>query len=156
MGAGHGIVHSEFNASETDDVHLLQIWILPSQRGLAPKYEQRSVRAALESGVWTRLLRSENAEPNISKAFEAGGAKVASEQALTPRQAIELWAKRSQAHEALSWKTSRPQTYWLQLIQGELRVEGQDLKAGDALAIEDAINVNLVSKTESEFILFVF
>jgi len=156
MSAGHGIVHSEFNASDSENVHLLQIWIQPNQRGLPPRYQQQSVTESLKSGLWTRILKSEKGEVSIAEALTEAGARTDPSLALEPRQEVEVWAKRAKAGEALEWKTQTENTYWLQLISGELRVEGKDLKAGDAIALEDAISVNLASKSESEFILFVF
>ena len=50
MSAGTGITHSEFNPSETDPVHLLQIWFLPSERGLAPSYEQKNFARGFQPG----------------------------------------------------------------------------------------------------------
>src|SRR5262249_20115162 len=50
MAAGTGIMHSEFNPSKTEPVHLMQIWILPDRRGVAPKYEQRQFPVATSNG----------------------------------------------------------------------------------------------------------
>lgn len=156
MSAGHGIVHSEFNASPKEEAHLLQIWVYPSQKGLPPRYQQESVKDSLEKKLWTRLLRPESSAWSLGESLIQAGAELGEDRSLEPRQSLEVWAKRNAPGESYQWNTDEERSYWLQMVKGELKISETKLKAGDAVALEKTKHVNLVSETESEFILFVF
>jgi redox-sensitive bicupin YhaK (pirin superfamily) len=137
MSAGTGIRHSEFNASPTDPVHLLQIWLLPSQRGIAPGYEQKTlpvakpgetrldVIAAPEGGATAVTIRS---DAIIQRALLAPGGK--------------LDAPISLGHA------------WLQVVRGSLTANGQPLAQGDGLAISDEASLALASDAGAEVLVF--
>lgn len=115
MSAGRGIFHSEANPSPTEDLRLLQIWLLPSARGLEPSYEQRSL--PLDPSGW-RLLASP----------EGDGA-------VTLHSAARVWVADPPAGQVLALKVTAGRHLWIQLATGCLRCQGETLRQGDAMAL---------------------
>jgi redox-sensitive bicupin YhaK (pirin superfamily) len=137
MSAGTGIRHSEFNASKTDPVHLLQIWLLPSQRGFAPGYEQKTLPVA-QPGE-TRL--------DVIAAPEGGDTAVTiSSDAVISRAVV--WAGAS-----LEVPVTRGHA-WLQVVRGTLVANGQPLASGDGLAISSETSLTLASTEAAEVLVF--
>jgi redox-sensitive bicupin YhaK (pirin superfamily) len=138
MSAGTGILHSEFNASTTDPVHLLQIWLLPAENGIEPSYEQINFPTEEKRGR-LRLVGSQDGR----------------EGSVTIHQDVSLYASILAAGDRVSHATGRDRAVWIQVARGAVEVNGQSLYAGDAAAIaqEDAIAI-LGLAEESEFLLF--
>ena len=137
MSAGSGIVHAEFNASPSETCHLLQIWIMPSKRGIDPGYEQKKIDPEAITNHFARI---------------AGPDPVANEVRLV--QDAEIWAARlDPENEAVH--TLRPgRKAWLQVAKGEVTVGEEKLKAGDAAAITDVNQIQVRSHAPSEVLLF--
>ena len=134
MRAGKGVVHSEFNASAKEPVHFLQIWILPRARGGDPRYEQKSVA---EHGF--RLLAS----------GEAGT------EAIHLEQDAQISLGRLHAGEKVNAAVPADCGAWLQVIAGTLAVAGEQLEAGDAMAIDEAGEIVITANLQAEFLWFV-
>jgi redox-sensitive bicupin YhaK (pirin superfamily) len=117
MTAGTGVSHSEFNASNSDPVHFLQIWILPDRKGLNPGYEQRSFGPAQLNDQWC-LIASGNPRDG----------------ALKIHQDVDLYAARLGAGRELAHDTSSGRKLWLQVVRGSVETEGEVLNAGDGVA----------------------
>ena len=137
MTAGTGIQHSEFNHSQTDPVHLLQIWLLPDTKGLSPSYEQRDFPLAQRRGK-LRLVAARDARD--------GAVKV--------HQDVDLYAavldKDSRVSHAL-----RPNRYaWVQVARGSVLLNGLTLENGDAAAVSDEAEVVIEAAEDAEFLLF--
>ncbi len=138
MSAGTGIRHSEFNASETEPVHFLQIWILPEKSGLVPGYEQKRVEAAAKRGR-LRLIGSRD-----------GGEGV-----VTIHQDVGLYASLLDAGESVKHDLANGRSAWVQVATGAAEVNGTKLKAGDGLAIADEGEVRLNGTADgTELLLF--
>lgn len=137
MTAGTGIQHSEFNASSTDIVHLLQIWIYPNREGLKPGYETRKLNRGDQTGQWILV-----ASPN------GGG------DALTIHQNVDLLAVRLEAGEKISRPLKANRYAWAQLVYGSLSLNGTDMAAGDGAAISGEESLNLAAREDSELLLF--
>jgi len=131
MSAGTGIMHSEMNPSKEDPAHLLQIWIIPAVKNLNPSYEQKRVE---EKEGLTLIASSEERE---------GAVKI--------HQDCKIYKGQLAAGKGI---TQKVQAAWLQLISGELIVEGQELNSGDAAQIEDADEIEILANKDSEFLLF--
>jgi quercetin 2,3-dioxygenase len=133
MSAGTGISHSEYNASQTEPVHFLQIWILPNQSGLKPGYEQRSFDLEKNSGSWVLV-----AAPDARD----GAVKV--------HQDAELSLAVLPEGQTLSYSLSRGRAAWLQVARGSLTLNGTALRAGDGAAIyqENMLEVKPVERAE--------
>lgn len=147
MSAGSGILHSEFNPSKDQGLHLLQIWIVPAQKGLTPNYEQKPY--ALTEGEFTLL----GGPPAVSP--QAGGE---SEQALvTIHQDVRLYAYKGEKGTKSKFRSARESRYWLQIVKGNLLVNGKSVKSGDGLALSDAAElaeINIECLENSELLLF--
>jgi redox-sensitive bicupin YhaK (pirin superfamily) len=134
MTAGTGVMHSEFNASSTDPVHLLQIWILPERRGLKPEYEQ---------------LRFSDADLRNKFALVAGP-----EAPLTIRQDANLYIARLDESAKAERPISRGRHAWVQVARGSVLVNGKELVAGDGAAVSNEAAVRVEAKQASEVLLF--
>ena len=137
MSAGSGITHAEFNASASETCHLLQIWIMPSKRGIEPGYEQKTIDAA---AVHNHVARIAAPEP------------VANEVRLV--QDAEIWAAKLDANVEAIHQLAPGRKAWLQVARGEVTVDGQTLQAGDAAAITDQASIAVRSNAPSEVLLF--
>jgi redox-sensitive bicupin YhaK (pirin superfamily) len=135
MSAGTGIRHSEFNASATDPLHLLQIWILPERQGLPPGYEQTSF-TDLEDGL--RLVAARDGR--------AG--------AVTLHQDAELWAARLQEGREVVFEPHHGRVQWLQIARGSVGLNGQSLRAGDGAAIQGESRLLIRADQPAELLLF--
>lgn len=119
MSAGHGVEHSEFNASETEPVHFLQIWLQPDRVNAAPAYAQRQVPPAAP-GEWAVLASPDG----------AGGS-------IAIRQDARLLRVRLDPDQATATTLDSGRSYWLHLAQGSLAVDGAPMEAGDAMGFSD-------------------
>ena len=119
MSAGTGIMHSEYNASKTEPVHFLQIWILPERKGIAPGYEQKSFTEAEKRGG-LRLVGSRNGRDG----------------SITIHQDVDLYAATLHKGDEVS-HTANGRVAWLQVAQGAVQLNDQTLAAGDGAAISD-------------------
>jgi quercetin 2,3-dioxygenase len=136
MSAGTGISHSEYNASQIEPVHFLQIWIMPNETGLEPGYEQRSFDLNKESGKWV-LVAAPKAE---------GALKI--------HQDAELSLAVLPKGEKLNHQFRPGRHAWLQVARGKVTLHGLSLEAGDGAAIENEQVVDLTAIDQSEVLLF--
>ncbi len=137
MTAGTGITHSEFNASAEAPVRLLQIWILPAERGLEPSYDQRPFTDAEKAG---RLC-----------AIAAGDGR---DGALELHQDVVIYASRLDAGGKVAFEPEAGRRVWVQMVSGDLAVNGAALEAGDGASVEDEGALVLASRNGAEFLLF--
>lgn len=113
MGAGHGVEHSEFNVSDTDPVHFLQVWLQPDQVNAAPGYGHRPARAGDD---WQLLASPDGADGSLRIRQDARLSRIGLGGSASSRRSLDP-ARR----------------YWLHVATGEVNVGGRDLSAGDAL-----------------------
>ncbi|MBI3933773.1 MAG: pirin family protein [Acidobacteria bacterium] len=140
MTAGTGVLHSEFNASKDQRVHLLQIWILPEKLQLEPSYEQKLFSKETMEGAW-KLLAGPDARDG----------------ALTIHQDAELHAARLRGGETLRYNLKPGRHAWLQVADGALELDGIEVHAGDGAAISDQATFTLKVSPDSptaEVLLF--
>ncbi len=137
MRAGTGITHSEYNASKTEPVHFLQIWIVPDRRGLAPSYAQRPVD----------LKRA-------SRDFALLASRDAREDSAQIHQDVDLWLALVAKGErrALSLRPGRQA--WVHVARGSVDVNGTRLGEGDGAAITGAESVALEGIDPAEVLIF--
>lgn len=137
MSAGTGIMHSEFNSSPTQLVHLLQIWILPNQQSLQPSYEQR-----------TFPLEDRRGKLQLIAAKDGDGG------AVTIHQDVNLYSAVLQKGDRVSHQLQPNRYAWLQVAGGEASLNGYALKAGDGVAVSEAELLNISTDTDAEILLF--
>ena len=137
MSAGTGVTHSEVNASATEAVHLLQIWIIPAQQNLPPGYQQKVFGASAKRGRWC-LLASQD---------QAGGS-------LRIHQDVRVSAAFLNGAETLSYPVAAGRKIYLHVARGALTANGHNLNAGDALMYSEEANVELAAGINAEVLLF--
>lgn len=137
MSAGTGIRHSEFNPSKTEPTHLLQIWIMPERTGLQPSYEQKRFEEAERRGK-LRLVAD----------------RQGTDGAVTIHADARIHAAFLPAGERIEHPLMPGRYGWLQVARGEVELEGQILKAGDAAAIEGERALSLRSRKDADLVLF--
>ena len=139
MTAGSGIMHSEFNNSDSTEAHLLQIWITPNKMGLEPGYEQISINDFNNSDE-IKLIAS-------GKADNGNGV-------IKINQYTELFLGRLDKNRKVEFSSDKSNKIWIQLISGQLSINGKELSAGDGAAINKTAILNFESKEKSEFLIF--
>jgi redox-sensitive bicupin YhaK (pirin superfamily) len=137
MSAGTGLTHSEYNHSAEEQVHFLQVWILPRARGLAPGYEQRAFAEADSRG---RLLL-----------VAAGDGR---QGALTVHQDVDLWVARLGRGQDVAHPLRPGRHAWVQVARGAVTLNGQALEAGDGAALSDETEARITASEAAEVLLF--
>jgi redox-sensitive bicupin YhaK (pirin superfamily) len=137
MTAGTGISHSEYNASQTEPVHFLQIWILPNETGLQPGYEQRSFELNKKSGSWVLV-----AAPD------------ARDGALKVHQDAELSLAVLPKGEKLTYSLRPGRQAWVQMGRGKVTLNGSSLDTGDGAAISEENRLEVEALENAEILLF--
>ncbi|HEX4141060.1 MAG TPA: pirin family protein [Candidatus Methylacidiphilales bacterium] len=136
ISAGTGILHSEVNASTKEPVHLLQIWIVPDHKGVKPGYAEKSFAQAAPGKL--HLVTS----------------KTGRDGSISINQDADLYLGKLRVGETIAHVLGAKRHGWLQLIKGELNVNGTKLQPGDAAAIKDTQKVILTAAADAEFLLF--
>ena len=140
MSAGTGILHSEFNASSDEPVHLLQIWIEPNRQNVTPSYQQFAFAPEEKQGKW-RLLGSPDAH---------NGDRV-----VQLNQDARVYVGTVSGSEKLELPLQKGRGAWLHAVSGEVTVNGQVLSAGDAASIENEAQIQVSANgTSGEVLLF--
>lgn len=138
MTAGTGVMHSEMNPSREEDVHFLQIWIVPERRGIAPSYEQKRFEPA-DKRDRLRLVASRDGR----------------EGSVVVHQDVALYATLLSAGAKVEHGFATGRGGWLHVATGSVRLNGEVLRAGDGAALEDVTKVPLEGvDPESELLLF--
>lgn len=137
MSAGTGIQHSEFNPSQTEPVHLLQIWLLPDTNGLPPSYEQRDFPLEERRGK-LRLVAARDARD--------GAVKV--------HQNVDLYAAVLDKNSRISHAFQPNRHAWVQVARGSVLLNGLPLEKGDGAAVSDESEVVVEATADAEILLF--
>jgi quercetin 2,3-dioxygenase len=138
MSAGTGIAHSEFNASHTHPVHLLQIWILPDKTGIQPSYEQKHFAVEKKQGK-LRLVASGDGKDN----------------SVIIHQDANLYVAALNNGDRVNHRTNQNRSLWLQIARGSIEVNDRLLSAGDGAAITQETNLDIAATTDNtEILLF--
>ena len=137
MTAGTGVRHSEYNASETEIVHFLQIWLLPEQNGLEPGYEQTHFPMEEKQGR-LRLV----------------GSRDGREGSVTIRQDVNLYAACLSAGDAIEYQVANERRAWVQVATGYATIDDHQLGPGDGVAIDGGTRFSLGGVDAAEILLF--
>lgn len=134
MSAGTGVTHSEYNASRTESLEFLQIWIQPNVMGIEPGYQQKAF--APEPGL--QLIASPDARGESLKLHQDASL-------------YRAWLK---PDRSASLDIPPGRTAYVHVVSGKLLVEGEPLGEGDGAAVRDANRITLVGREESEALVF--
>jgi redox-sensitive bicupin YhaK (pirin superfamily) len=136
MAAGTGVLHSEFNPSRTEPVHFLQIWILPEKTGLKPQYaEKTGVQLA---GGRLNLVASKSGRDS----------------SIAINQDSDLYLAKLSPGETATYNLRPKRHAWVHVAEGEVTLNGEDLRAGDGAAVSDERELKFGAKTPSQVLLF--
>ncbi|MBU2652509.1 MAG: pirin family protein [Bacteroidetes bacterium] len=137
MSAGRGVMHSEFNPSKFESVHLLQIWILPEEKGITPTYDQNMFDDDAKRGRLRLVVSPDGAEDSV---------KI--------RQNTRMYASILPAGDAVEHAIADGRHAWVQVITGAVELNGHRLSAGDGAAVSEESKLALKAIEEAEFLLF--
>ncbi len=137
MSAGTGILHSEFNPSQAEPVHFLQIWIIPDRAGLPPSYEQKSFPIDRRRGQLRLVAAPDGRDGTV-----------------TVHQDARLFVANLEAGEGVVHEIEHGRGLWLQLARGIVAVNGTEMREGDGAAVEDEPAIAIEADTDAEFLLF--
>ena len=137
MSAGTGVTHSEANGSETEPVHLLQIWILPEKRGITPSYEEKRFSPEEKRGRLRLVASRDGADGSV-----------------TIHQDARVYASLLDPGQTVRHTLDRGRGAWLHLVAGAATVNGAALATGDGAAIQNEGTLEIHAGEPTELLLF--
>ena len=137
MSAGKGILHSEFNHAPQDETHFFQIWIEPNVFGIAPGYEQKTFATPEKRGALRLVASNDGAEGSVTIHADAN-----------------MYAGLFDGTEAATLALDPARKAYVHLVRGELTVNGQTLKGGDAAKLQGESVLTLQGGNNAEVIVF--
>jgi redox-sensitive bicupin YhaK (pirin superfamily) len=137
MSAGSGVSHSEFNPSETQPMHFLQVWLMPSAANTTPRYETMDINNADKDGKFKLFLSHDGREGSMSTQADAS-----------------VYAANLNGDQEVSVALDASRKGWVQMARGSIMVNGQTLSKGDGLAIEGEGLLTFSNGIGAEFLFF--
>jgi redox-sensitive bicupin YhaK (pirin superfamily) len=137
LSAGRGVTHSEFNASDQELVHFLQIWLLPQQRGLPPSYEQKTFAPEAKAGKLLLAASPDGRDGSVTIHCDA-----------------RLYVGSFAAGQSQTLQLETGRHAWIQVARGALSVQGQALTAGDGAALSQEPKLELEGTRDAEVLVF--
>ena len=137
MSAGTGITHSEYNASDTESVRFLQIWIIPSKRGISPGYEQQQFADSEVHGKLRLVASADGRDGSV-----------------LIHQDTTVYASKLTKGEAVEHVIANGRKAWVQVATGNVTVNGHSLSQGDGAAISQENSITLTTEQEAEVLVF--
>jgi redox-sensitive bicupin YhaK (pirin superfamily) len=137
MSAGTGVTHSEFNASRTEPVHFLQIWLVPKARGIDPSYEQRTYSEEEKRGRLRVVASPDGREGSVTIHAEAV-----------------LYAGLFDEGESAELRLAQRRQAWVHVARGKVRVNGMELGEGDGAALSDEGTMRVEGIEGGEVLVF--
>ena len=137
MSAGSGVTHSEYNASKTEPVHFLQIWLVPSERGIKPSYEQKAFSSESKQGRLRVVAAPDGRDGSVTLHTDAV-----------------LYAGLFEPGERAELELADNRRAWVQVVRGQVRIAGSVLKAGDGAAISQETKLVIEGVEPAEVLVF--
>ena len=137
MSAASGVVHSEYNKLADQDANFFQIWITPNKIGGAPGYGQKSFEEALNKDKLVLVVSESGRDGSIDI-----------------KQDADIYVSRLKAGENVDFKLRPQRGAWVQVVKGNISVNGTELNTGDAVSVDEEALLTFKAKDQSEFILF--
>ena len=136
MGAGTGVLHSEYNPSKTDAVHFLQIWIQPDTSGAKPAYGEKAYSSAAPGRL--NLV--------ASKSGRDGSIRI--------NQDADLWLAKFSNGETVTHELKSNRHAWIHVAEGNVKLNGSQLATGDGVAVSQESKLELVGSGKAQVLLF--
>jgi quercetin 2,3-dioxygenase len=136
MAAGTGVTHSEFNPSKTEPVHLLQIWIFPDRKGATPNYAEKSLAGASPGK------------------FHVAASKEGRDGSIPINQDADLLLARFKGGEKFEHALRPGRHLWIQIAEGEMKLNGQLLNAGDGAAVSEETKIEFAADKPAQALAF--
>lgn len=137
MSAASGVVHSEYNKVPDEETHFFQIWIMPNKTGGGPGYGQKSFEDALNKDKLVLVVSESGRDGSIDI-----------------KQDADIYISRLKAGENVDFKIRPQRGVWVQVVKGNLDVNGTEINTGDGLSVDAEELLTFKAKDQSEFILF--
>ncbi|NIP99836.1 MAG: hypothetical protein GWM98_05200 [Nitrospinaceae bacterium] len=137
MSAGSGVLHSEHNASDSEPLQLLQIWIEPRDRGIPPEYEQMDLPETERLNRWKMV---------VSPDGRAGSMKI--------HQNVFLYASLMEPEKVLNHTLAEGRHAWVQVVRGSLKLNGHFLDSGDGASMAQEKEIRIAAQSPAELLLF--
>ena len=137
MRAGTGVTHSEYNASKTEPVHFLQIWVIPERRGLAPRYDQKPFDVQAAGNGFVLLASHDGRDGSIQV-----------------QQDLSLWVTRLGAGQRREHALGPGRHAWVHVARGSATLAGHALEAGDGASLSSEARVELEGRGDAELLVF--
>lgn len=137
MTAGTGVRHSEYNGSSTEELHLMQIWIQPRKLNNQPGYDQKNYTKEIDENDMVLVVSKDGRKGSISI-----------------DQNVDLYVSKLKKDREVNFELQKNHGAWLQLIKGELNVNGNALNPGDALYCENESLLKIKANSNTEYLLF--
>lgn len=137
MSAGTGVFHSEFNHEKNQETHLLQIWILPKEKEITPRYDQKSFAEDFKKNDFVLVVSGSGRDGSIQI-----------------NQDAEIFVGKFSAQKTFDFVAKEGRKIWIQIVSGKISVNGKSLENGDAAAIENESEIKIIVEEKSEFLLF--
>ena len=135
--AGTGITHSEFNPSNSEAVHLYQIWLLPDRKGIEPSYEQRRFT-----------------DDEVTNRLRVVASPDGSDDSLVIHQDARIYLGRLERGRKVEHELAAGRHAWLQVLRGSATLNGKELNASDGVAVSEETQLNVSAPTDAEVMLF--
>lgn len=137
MSAGSGVTHSEFNASESDTLHFLQMWVFPKDKGTTPRYEQRAYSEAERRGTLRLVVSPDGADGSV-----------------TIGQDARMYAGLLGDGESAEHELPDDRAAWIHVARGSLTLNGEELGPGDGAGIRGERELRLEGVSDAEFVVW--
>ena len=137
MSAGTGITHSEFNHSQSEPVHFLQIWIVPDREDLEPRYEQKHFPLETRQGKLRLLVDPQGKDG-----------------AVTIHQDARVYTATLDAKEKIHYDIASDRYAWLQVARGTVQLNGEELHEGDGVQMSGGLQLDMTTANGAELLLF--
>jgi redox-sensitive bicupin YhaK (pirin superfamily) len=136
MAAGTGVLHSEFNPSGKEAVHLLQIWIMPNRKGVKPRYAEKSLADATPNG------------------FHLVASKTGRDGSMAIHQDADLWLAKLEPGNRVIHSLAPGRHAFVHVAEGGVALGGKTLSGGDAALVSEEAKVELAAAKPSQVLLF--
>jgi redox-sensitive bicupin YhaK (pirin superfamily) len=137
MSAGRGVRHSEYNHSESEPVHFLQIWIIPNEQGIEPSYEQKRFADEEKRGRLRLIASTDGRDDSVRL-----------------HQDTAVYAALLEPGQQVNYQLGPARHAWVQVARGAVTINDQPLDQSDGAAISNEQSLKIVGREAAEILLF--